>query len=473
MPTGQRLELRQTQSLVMTPQLQQAIRLLQLSGAELVDYVERELEQNPLLERDERDGADSAPEGGQEPGADAADEGEAGEGRDEVPSDPWPNSRDAPGDGGPAARAVERAAEAAPGLREHLARQIEIDLAEPGDRRTAYHLLDGIDDAGYLTCDVAEVARELDRDAAHVGRVLARLQQFDPPGVFARSLAECLRLQLLDRGQLDATMERLLGRLDLVARSDLGQLARLSAIDQPTLRRLLTLLRSLDPKPGLAFGSVPPAHVRPDVLLQARVGGGWLIELNPETLPRLLVNERYHAVLAKESLATEGRAFVADRLASARWLVRALDQRATTLLKVAHEIVRRQEAFFMHGPSRLKPLVLRDVAEALGVHESTVSRATSNKFMATPRGTLELRYFFSGAIPAAAGGEAQSTEAVRLKIRTLIEAEPTSAVLSDDRLVALLRADGVEIARRTVAKYREGMRIPSSVERRRRKALQP
>jgi RNA polymerase sigma-54 factor len=359
-------------------------------------------------------------------------------------------------------------------LREHLASQIATDIADPADRVIALSLLEGLDEAGYLTpSTIGDLARRLGAPEERILTLLPRLQQLDPAGVFARSLAECLAAQLADRGLLDPSMKRLLAHLDLIAGGDFERLSERVEIDGPSLRRMLAALRRLDPKPGLAFDPAVAETLIPDVLMQPRPGGGWSIELNPETLPRLIVNRRYHAELVRTARGPEARGYLTERLASAKWLVRALDQRARTILKVATEIVRRQDAFFRHGVEELKPLILRDIAEAVKLHESTVSRATSNKYMATPRGTFELRYFFATGLPMSAGGEGVTAEAVKERIRELIGREDPQATLSDDRLVELLREGGVEIARRTVAKYREALRIPSSVERRRRKSFAP
>ncbi len=452
---GPRLSLRQAPSLALTPELRQAIRILQMPSIELIQHVDQELELNPLLER-----VESPAEPAGSPEATATPEGDEGgyEGWSATGGeDDAPPGRDVP------SRMLS--------LREHLATQIATDLLDPSDRMIALTLLEGLDEAGYLTSGIADLVQRLGASEEQILSLLPRLQQLDPPGVFARSLAECLGAQLADRGLLDEAMSRLLQHLDLVAAGDFDGLARLVGVDGPGLRHMLTMLRRLDPKPGVAFEPVTAEALVPDVLMQPRPNGGWTVELNPDTLPKLIVNRRYHAELVRTARGTEARSYFADRLASAKWLVRALDQRARTILKVASEIVRRQDGFFVHGVRQLKPLVLRDVAAAVTLHESTVSRATSNKFMATPRGTFELRYFFATALPSGAAGEGVTAEAVKNRIRELIERESPEATLSDDRLVELLRKGGVEIARRTVAKYRETLRIPSSVERRRRNAF--
>jgi len=495
-----RLDLRQTQGLVMTPQLQQAIKLLQMSNLDLSAYVEQELERNPLLERDDRP-AFEAPAARDEPRPDAEAAvivdrgGDGGEGpapldhdyntdRDEsgagdMVSDPsqglglgagsWGSGGRADfGDAGPD---LEATLSRPPGLRDHLEEQMTLDLSDPIDRAVGAHLLAHLDPCGYLATTVDQAAATLGLPPERIEAVLTRMQDFDPPGIFARSLRECLALQLADRDRLDPAMEALLDNLELVARRDMAALRQRCGVDAEDLRDMIAEIRALDPKPALRFDGEPIQTVVPDVIMRAHPDGGWLIELNAETLPRVLINRRYLAHIGAAGREDKAaRAFLSDRLQTANWLVKALDQRATTILKVAGEIMRQQDRFLSQGIQALRPLILRDVADAIGMHESTVSRVTSNKFIATPRGLFELKYFFTQAINStSAGGEAHSAESVRARIKTLIDAEPPAKVLSDDRIVSLLQGEGVDIARRTVAKYRESMGIPSSVQRRREK----
>ncbi len=299
--------------------------------------------------------------------------------------------------------------------------------------------------------------------------VLARLQRFEPAGLFARSLAECLALQLIERDRYDPAMAALVDNLELLAAGERTRLMKLCGVDAEDLADMARELRALDPKPGLTHGVAPAEPVIPDVLMRRGPEGDWIVELNPDSLPKVLVNERFYARIAGKTRDKREKEFLSERLQTANWLVKSLHQRATTILKVASELVRQQEGFFRHGVSHLKPLVLRDIAEAIEMHESTVSRVTANKYIATPRGLFELKYFFTTAIPGRGGEDAHSAESVRHRIKRLIEAETAESVLSDDRLVEILRAEGIDIARRTVAKYREAMRIPSSVQRRRLK----
>jgi RNA polymerase sigma-54 factor len=331
------------------------------------------------------------------------------------------------------------------------------------------YLIDMVDEAGYLTGDLDAVADKLGAPRAKVEAVLAILQTLDPPGVCARNLTECLAIQLRDRDRFDPAMRALVEHLDLLAKRDLAALRRLCAVSDEDLADMISEIRNLNPKPGLAFGSTTVQPIVPDVYVRAASDGTWQVELNSDTLPKVLISQRYYAQVSKTTRSDKDKTYLADCLQNATWLVRALDQRAKTILKVSSEIVRQQDAFFVKGVQYLRPLNLKTVADAIGMHESTVSRVTANKYIATTRGVFELKYFFTSSIAAADGGEAHSAEAVRHRIRQMIDAETAADVLSDDTIVDKLREAGIEIARRTVAKYREAMRIPSSVQRRREK----
>jgi RNA polymerase sigma-54 factor len=475
----------------MTPQLQQAIKMLQLSNLELTQYVDAEIQQNPLLERreprlEEPVPANGAPdaEGPAPPlpeamagnfTPDAAEHwhaaaGAEGDGSVDFGAEAYSwRSRNGTGDG--ARLDLEHTATRPRTLREHLLEQIGTDLSDPGDRVIALHLLDLIDETGYLRAGLDGAAQLLGCEISRVEAVFRRLQQFDPPGVFARDLSECLALQLRDRDRFDPAMQALLDNLPLLAARNIAALVRLCGVDAADVADMIAEIKSLDPRPGLAFDPPLAQPVVPDILMRVQPEGGWILELNSETLPRVLVNSRYCAQIREATRKKEEKDYLTERLHAANWLVKSLHQRATTILKVAAEIVRQQDAFFRHGVQRLRPLILRDIADAIGMHESTVSRVTSNKYMATPRGLYELKYFFTSSIPASSGDGSHSAEAVRHRIRSLIGAEPSDNTLSDERIVELLRENGVDIARRTVAKYREAMRIPSSVQRRREKLL--
>lgn len=505
----QRLEMRQGQALVMTPQLLQAIKLLQLSQLDLTAYVDAELERNPLLERVE---GEADPErGALEPVPEPAGDGEGGEfegGEAETwiatelgatqtqlendfdtrldnvfpNEDPSPAREAASGDmlsltpapygntGGSFegdAPDFEASLTAETSLRDHLSAQLDLATRDPADRLIAGFLIDAVDDAGYLREAIDELAERLGTELDTVARVLKLVQSFDPPGIAARDLAECLSIQLRERDRFDPAMQALVSRLDLVAKRDFASLRRLCGVDDEDLVDMLAELRRLDPKPGRAFGSRAVEVLIPDVFVRAASDGSWLVELNAEALPRVLVNQSYYARVSRGATAEGDKAFLSECLQTANWLTRSLEQRARTILKVASEIVRQQDAFFVHGVAHLRPLNLKTVAEAIGMHESTVSRVTSNKSIGTSRGTLEMKYFFTAAIPGAAGTASHSSEAVRHRIKQLVDGEAASDVLSDDALVQRLRDEGIDIARRTVAKYRESLRIPSSIERRR------
>ena len=331
------------------------------------------------------------------------------------------------------------------------------------------HLIALLSPAGRLTAEPAAIAEAMVLPLERVEAVRTLMMRFDPPGLFARDLKECLAAQLADRNRLDPAIQALLDNLELLARRETRKLMAICGVDSEDLAEMIGEIRALDPKPGATWDSVPAPMVVPDILMRQNPDGSWLLELNPDTMPRVLVNERFYARVTPKA-RKEDRVFLAERLANANWLVRSLQQRAQTILKVAAEIVRQQDGFLRHGVAYLRPLILRDIAEAVEMHESTVSRVTSNKYIATPRGTYELKYFFTTALHGT-DGESHSAEAVRHRIRTLIEAETPEEVLSDDAIVLVLRGEGVDIARRTVAKYREALHIPNSVQRRREKAV--
>ncbi|MGH6771394.1 MAG: RNA polymerase factor sigma-54 [Xanthobacteraceae bacterium] len=498
MALTQRLEIRQGHALVMTPQLMQAIKLLQLSNLDLAAYVDNELERNPLLERSaEADANRSSAEAGAAPTGDATedwpDRRDHGDESDAEVSESGVSERDSD-DNEPAT--PRAAADAAPGLSEwggstssrrddgdynleafvsaertlvdHLSEQLTLAVADPAQRMIGQYLIDLVDDAGYLTGDLMPVAEKLGTSLDEIEAVLAVLQGFEPLGACARSLNECLAIQLKERDRFDPAMQALVEHLDLLAKRDLAALRRICGVGDDDLTDMIAEIRQLNPKPGLAYGTTLMQPIVPDVFVRPLANGSFGIELNSDTLPKVLVNHSYYTQVTKSVKNDKEKSYLADCLQTATWLTRALDQRAKTILKVSEEIVRQQDGFFAHGVQHLKPLNLKTVADAIGMHESTVSRVTANKYMATNRGIFELKYFFTSAIAAADGGEAHSSEAVRHRIRQLIDAE-TQNVLSDDTIVDMLRESGIDIARRTVAKYRDAMRIPSSVQRRREK----
>ncbi len=467
--TTLRLDLRQSQTLVMTPQLQQAIKLLQLSNQELNEFVAAELEANPLLEREETPLAPRLVPDGMS-AASQEKEGEPlspGETADESSYETFST-----GEGrtyeGPSRSVAETLAEK-PSLRDHLLGQIHVDFPDPACRMIAVALVEMLDEAGYLPADLALVRAQMGASEEVFESVIERLQKLDPPGIFARSLKECLAIQLKDKNRLDPAMAKLLDHLELLAKRDRAALMKICGVDVEDLADMIEEIRALTPKPALAFASDVAPTIAPDVLLSPLPGGGWHVELNNDNLPRVLVNEAFYAKVQAEARAPEEKTYLSERWQQANWLVKALRQRATTILKVASEIVKQQDKFFLYGVQYLKPLILRDIAQAVEMHESTVSRVTQNKYIATPRGLFELKYFFTNALPTTGGNQEVSTAAVRDRIKALIAAETPDNILSDDRLAVLLHEEGIDVARRTVAKYREGMRIPSSAQRRREK----
>jgi RNA polymerase sigma-54 factor len=500
MAFSQRLEIRQGHALVMTPQLMQAIKLLQLSNIDLAAYVDKEVESNPLLERAE--GADTEIRGTESHAgpASAANEGSEGPAKDtsgvalvrgeksidgESAADAdaafsrhnngsASNTQDWSGIG--ALRRdgdynLEAFVPAETTLSDHLIKQLAVAVADPVRRMIGHYLINMLDETGYLAGDIAQAAEMLGAPRSEVDAVVAILQTFDPSGVCARNLSECLALQLKERNRFDPAMQALVENLDLLGRRDLATLRKICGVGNDDLADMIGEIRQLDPKPGLAFGTTLVQPIVPDIFVRPQSNGSFQVELNVDTLPKVLVNQSYYAEVAGSAKSDKVKTYLDDCMQTANWLVRALDQRAKTILKVSSEIVRQQGAFFAHGVQHLRPLNLKTVADAISMHESTVSRVTANKYMATNRGIFELKFFFTAAIAGAGGGDAHSAEAVRHRIRHLIDGEDAKEVLSDDTIVEKLREAGIDIARRTVAKYREALRIPSSVQRRREKSF--
>ncbi|MGF1473980.1 MAG: RNA polymerase factor sigma-54 [Geminicoccaceae bacterium] len=474
MDLGLRLDLRQKQSLVMTPQLQQAVKLLQMSNLDLSEFVEQEIAENPFLERGQEAGENEVTLDAAEPGPgsewDARDESRPDLPRDSASDQALIVGSTAAGGGfdGDLPDFEQRFAQTR-SLQDHLRDQLVCATGDVLARRVGAYLIDGLDEAGYLHLDLADAAEELACKAAEIEAVLTLVQTFEPTGVFARSPAECLGLQLRERDRCDPCMQRLLDNLDGLIGLDPAALARRCGVDRDELMDMIHELKQLDPKPGLAFAASETNTVVPDIVVTPR-RDGWRIELNPATLPRVLVSADYYAEIRSLVNEPAEKSYVAERFQSASWLAKALDQRARTMMRVSEVVVEHQDAFLRRGVRHLKPLVLREVAEATGLHESTVSRATTDKYLATPQGTIPFKYLFTNAV-SGDQGDGVAAEAVRQQIKDLIEREAAEQVLSDDRIVEILATRGVKIARRTVAKYRDSLGIPSSSRRRRVKAL--
>ncbi len=511
--------MRQGQSLVMTPQLLQAIKLLQFSNLELASFVQEELEKNPLLERAEDARQDDVPDTASSDRdrrgeTEAALSTELNDGHEadwssesfatdraaletslgteltntfdddraptpaeqhEMPADIGLSASSWSGSSGGGVEGetsnLESYLAAKVSLKEHLLAQLPLAIPDPADRIIGHALIDAIDESGYLVDPLEDIAGRLGAQLARTENVLGIVQTLDPSGICARNLAECLSIQLRDLDRLDPAMRALVAHLDLVARRDIAALRRLCGVDEEDVVDMIAEVKRLDPKPGRAFGSTPIQPVVPDVNVRSAPDGSWIVELNTEVLPRLLVNQTYAAKISRTKGSEADRTFMSGCLQTANWLTKSLEQRARTILKVASEIVRQQDAFFAYGVEHLRPLNLKAIAEATGMHESTVSRVTSNKYLSSPRGLFELKYFFTASIASKTGSEAHSAESVRFRIRQMIDREVANEILSDDAIVEKLKSANVDIARRTVAKYRESMRIPSSVERRRIKAV--
>ena len=521
MSFAQRLDMRQSQSLVMTPQLQQAIKMLQMSNIELQDYVAEEIERNPLLEVDNGPGHNADTEtpqfetDHQSPATERCDVALSDDrierasetfdtGRENIFADESVADRQSSlteggsiHEHGTAGAALEAGAwstvgkggsshfddeglslegrlSETPTLRRALLEQLGQQKLPATTRLIGADIIEQLDECGYFRAGLEETAMRLGASLEETKTALRAVQSLEPTGVGARSLKECLSLQLSERNRLDPAMAALIDNLELLAKREIGKLRKLCRVDDEDLREMVREIRALDPKPGRQFAHDATQSVSPDVFVIDNGVHGWSVELNTDTLPRVLVNQRYVAEVARGlpsgKRGDQVKEYLAERQQSANWLVKSIDQRAKTILRVASEIVRQQDGFFVYGVSALRPLNLKRVADAIEMHESTVSRVTSNKYVATPRGIFELKYFFTPPIASTCGGEEFSAEAIRHRVKALIDSERPDDILSDDRIVAILRSSGVDIARRTVTKYREALGVPSSIQRRREKS---
>ncbi len=490
MSNAPRLELRQGQSLVMTQALQQSIKLLQCTSLELREFVEQELEKNPFLTADD---AESEPQGADEavaPSEDGApaeadfseessftsemESGEWGDDSGDIETDylrSVQSSSSGAGDYDPESdtRDIDDNPSRGISLREHLLEQLHLDIAAPAQKLVGSHLIDMLDDAGYIKDDLKPLAELLGIEIQEVEEVLLQLQRFDPPGVFARNLSECLALQLKEKNRLDPAMQALLAHLDLLAAGKFDELQKRCSVDRDDLKQMIAEIRALNPKPGADFDHEVSQAVEPDIFVRRLPDGNWHVELNMSNFPKVMVNKRYYKKITSETRNRQDKQYFSEQFGSANWLVRALEQRAETMLKVGGELVKQQDAFFRLGVRYLKPMTLKDIAAETNYHESTISRVTSGKFLVCPRGTFELKYFFTSALQRAEGGDDVSSMAVKNHISELIEKETVQHILSDDEIVELLKQRNITVARRTVAKYREALHIPSSPKRKRLK----
>ena len=466
----QSLDLRQSQNLVMTPQLQQAIKMLQLSNIEISELVDKEMENNPFLEKKQN----GPPETQDTPKSS----------EDETPKDTVQENFESTFDAGTAPigrggdlkfegndQGFESRIASDKSLRDHLLEQLTIALSDKRDIAIASLLIDRLDENGYLRLTPEELAEKLGCSEDRITRLLTVLKGFDPTGIFAYDLGECLALQLEEKNTLDEPMKVLLSNISMLGKYENDKLRKLCDVNETYFQDMLAEIRELNPKPASLFDHLVVQTVVPDILMQKRpknIGGGWRVELNPHTLPKVLINQEYAAEIKALATDKQSKEYLTTNLTAANWLIKAMDQRARTILKVAAEIIEEQDAFFNYGIEFLKPMKLKDIAEKIEMHESTVSRVTTGKYIGTPRGLLELKFFFSTGLESD-DGTAHSSQSIKARIKALTDEEDPKKILSDDKIVDLLKAEGLSVARRTVAKYREAMNIGSSVERRRQK----
>ncbi len=476
---SQSFDLRHSQSLVMTPQLQQAIKLLQMSNVELNEFVEEELANNPLLEKKEEENINESeiehnPEEKDEFQAEF-DEAWTGNEKDSSDFDAGSTMADIGAGGNSKFETnddsyLENTIKVEQTLSEYLLEQLHLMTEDSRDRMIGALLIDQLDESGYLRNEYEELAKTLGCSLEKIENLLSKMRKFDPAGIFAKNLSDCLSLQLEEKGTLDAPMKKLLANLDILASHNLKKLCDICEVNETYLADMIAEIKELNPKPASKFDHFIAQTVIPDVIMKSipkNLGGGWKVELNSETLPKILVNREYYSHVNNSTKNKKDKEYINQQLNSANWLVKALDQRAQTILKVASEIVEEQNGFFLYGIEYLKPLTLKDIAEEIDMHESTVSRVTNNKYIGTPRGIFELKYFFTTAL-IGRDGQAHSAEAIKAKIKTMIDNETADNILSDDNIVENLQKEGISIARRTIAKYRDSLNIPSSLQRKKR-----
>ena len=490
------LQLRMGQHLTMTPQLQQAIKLLQLSTLDLQQEIQEALDSNPLLEVDETSSNESDSDSGNESieqmsSAEAGLDGteDAAPSRDEISTTEALNKTEIPEDlsvdstweesfsAGTSNTGIAASSdddyvyqgETSDSIQDHLYWQMELTPFTDTDKTIATTIIDAIDDSGYLTISVEDVLESLGDEEVEldeVEAVLKRIHLFDPIGVGAQSIADCLLIQLSqfdkDTPHLDDAKNVIENHIDLLGNRDFRTIMRKTKLKEDELKEVMRLIHTLNPRPGDAIAKSDEQYVIPDVSVFKK-NGRWTVELNPDTAPKLGINQQYAALTKSKTSESDGQ-FIRTHLQEAKWFIKSLLSRNETLLKVSNCIVQMQQAFFEHGPEAMRPMVLNDIAEAVEMHESTISRVTTNKYMHTPRGIFELKYFFSSHVSTESGGECSST-AIRALIGKLVEAEKPSKPLSDSKIALLLSEQGINVARRTIAKYREALGIPPSNQR--------
>ncbi len=462
MAIAPKIEIRQGQNLVMTQKLQQAIKLLQMSSLELEEFVETALEENPFLEKED-DKLNQMDEATPEEKENPLDNEYDADSWDKADKD---NNFDASDNNW-----VEKTVSQGETLREHVLKQINTCLHEPTEKMIAFHLLENLEPNGYLLTDITEISSNIGADIEKTFAVLEKVQQFTPSGIFARNVKECLALQLKDLNRYDPIIATLLDNLELLAMKEMAKLKKICCVDDEDLNDMIADIKALNPYPSSEWEFMPSPPITPEVFIRQDKLGRWVIEINQDTLPRVLINHQYLATVKGALKNKQDKQYAKERLSNASWLVKAIHQRTTTILKVSEEIVRLQQDFFEKGIEYLKPMILKDVANNIGVHESTISRVTTNKYLSCPKGIYELKYFFTSSLSQSKGQDNTSSEVVKHKIKNYIDTEANDGVLSDEDLAILLKNDGINVARRTVAKYREAMKIPTSGQRKRAKKL--
>ncbi len=457
-----KIEIRQGQNLVMTQKLQQAIKLLQMSSLELNEFVETALEENPFLERED-DKLDQMENSSEDDYENPLDDEYNADSWDKADKDNSFNSSDE--------NWLEKTTASGTTLREHISIQINSTFTEQADLLIAFSLLEQLESNGYLLTDTIEISENIGVPHNQLIDILAKMHQFSPSGIFARNVKECLELQLKDLNRYDPIMAIMLDNLDLFAKQEFTKLRKLCQVDEEDLKDMISEIRALNPYPSSEWNFTPSPPIIPEVFIRKDKIGRWIVEMNQDTLPKVLINHQYLSVVKKDIKSKDDKQYAKDRLSNANWLIKAIHQRTTTIMKVSEEIVRLQNDFFEKGVSALRPMGLKDIALNVGVHESTISRVTTSKYLSCPRGVFELKYFFSSALSNNRTEENSSSQAVKHKIKNYIDNETKNGVLSDEDLAILLKNDGINIARRTVAKYREAIGIPTSAYRKRAKKL--